>query len=461
MMSEYDIFLITAPSPNPGTLFAYEQISTPPLGLGYLATFLKSDNYLVKIIDMALRRNNMETILRFLENNSSRIVGISCTTETYNTAIRISSEIKSIYKDSIIILGGPHVSFEFEAALKNDSVDYIILNEGEISLKKLCDYLIRNIGALETLKGVAYKKNGIVICAEPEPFIKNLDLLPFPDRTLFEHIHDYKNPATLSTSRGCPGQCIFCAASVLSGGRYRMRSVQSVISEVEYLKFLGFHHIDFVDDTMTVSISRLNSFLDELISRNLKITWTCESRVDSMSKDILLKMKVAGLKGIQFGVESGNQDILDSIKKNITLKQVQDAFKWCNELSIYVYSNLIIGQPFDTIKTIEETIQLAEELMQLGAFVTISVCTPFPGTPIWNNTEIYGIEITESNLDYYNTHNPVLNTKHLSATEIGNIQYKVVKQLDKLKKRIKKDSAISADVQGIRIRNPLESSLEK
>ena len=435
-MSKLDVLLISTPSPDPSMRFTFEKQGMPPLGLCYIATILKEEGYSVKIIDLAIPDRNINDVISKIEEGNPRVIGISCATETYNTALRLSKIIKSIFNDCKIVFGGPHTSFEYEAALNQNSIDYVVINEGEIAFKNLCDYLIKSIGTISEVRGVAYKDNNIIMCTEPEPFIKDLDILPFPDRSLFDDIHKYANPSTLITSRGCPGKCIFCAASVLSGGRYRMRSAENIFAEFKYLKSLGFNHVDIVDDTMTVNITRLNQFLDMLISSNLGLTWYCESRVDIISKRLLLKMKEAGLIKIQFGVEAGNQKSLDAINKGITIDQIRNVFRWCKKLKIKTFTNFIIGNPSDNADDIKDTLNFAEELITLGADVNITVSTPFPGTPIWVDPAEFGLEIADSDLDHYNTFCPVVNTKNFSSEDIRNEYYEALRRIQKIKKEV-------------------------
>jgi len=190
MKKRLDVLLIAAPSPNPIMMYAMEIQGMPPLGLGYLATYLKTDNYTVKIVDLGLANTTIEAVLSVVTNEKPSVIGISCTTETYTVAVQVAKIIKNTHKECAVVLGGPHVSFEYKSALAHSSVDYVVLNEGENSFKKLCDYCVHGVGTLEKLKGIAYKRDGVVLCAEPEPFIADLDVLPFPDRNLFEKIND-------------------------------------------------------------------------------------------------------------------------------------------------------------------------------------------------------------------------------------------------------------------------------
>jgi radical SAM superfamily enzyme YgiQ (UPF0313 family) len=421
-----DLLLVASPSPNPMIYYSFDEQGTPPLGLGYLATVLEQENYIVKIIDMAVPKITVNSLIQLINSNNPKIVGFSCTTETYLITIRLAKIVKDINADIFIVVGGPHVSFEYENVLSNDVIDMVVINEGENSLKKICDYFLRGLGTIEGLKGVAYKKNGLVVCTEPEPFIHDLDTLPIPNRLLFNDLNSYPIASTISSSRGCPGKCIFCAAGALSGGRYRFRSAKSIVEEIEYLISLGFNRVSFIDDTMTANLDRLNQFIEMLLDNDLHISWYCESRVDHLDRDILVKMKAAGLSNIQFGVESGNQGILDSIKKNITIQQIHDIFKWCNELEISASTNLIIGQPADDYNTIQDTLKIAGEITELGGLVNFSICTPFPGTPIWQTPDDFEIEVVYHDLDKYNLFCPVFNTKHLTIVDIRNAYFNAV-----------------------------------
>lgn len=418
-MDKLDVLLINAPSPNPGEMLSHRLQGLPPLGLGYIATWLKQYNYKVKILDFYIRTVTIIKLKEILEEQHPILVGISTTTETYKSGIRIAGYIKSYDSSIVVFMGGYHVTFEYEAALKSGVVDFVVRNEGEITSKDICDYFIKQEGEFEKILGISYIKNGEVVSNPDRNFITNLDELPFPDRSLYD-IDKYTVPSSISTSRGCPGRCIFCAATALSGGRYRVRSAENVIKEFKYLKSLGYKHVQIIDDTMTADIRRLNKFLDVLLEEKLDMTWNCESRVDIVTKELLQKMKSAGCKIIQFGVEAGNQEMLDCLKKNITLQQIHNVFNWCSELGIGSASCLIIGQPFDTFESIKDTINIASELQSLGAQVVFSISTPFPGTYMYNHPDELGLEIINYDTDDYTTQSPVYRTKNLTEVDIQN-----------------------------------------
>lgn len=413
------VLLVNAPSPNPGAILSHRVQGLPPLGICYIASWLTMNGYPTEILDFYIRTVSLKDLEATIKKNQPRLIGISTTTETFKCGIRLARQIKKISQDIIIIMGGSHVTFEFSEALKSGVIDYVIRGEGEITAKELCDHCLRNQGNIEDIHGLSYIRDGVIVSNKDRGFIADLDTLPFPDRTLLD-ISKYSHPASISTSRGCPGRCIFCAASALSGGKYRMRSPSNVISEIEYLVGLGFQHIQIVDDTLTANAKRLNKILDMLIDRKIDVAWAAESRVDSVDEALLKKMHSAGCKSLQFGVEAGNQKMLDSLKKNITLEQVRKVFKLCSEIGISAASCLIIGQPYDTPETIMETVKIGLELQELGAQIVFSISTPYPGTYMYSHAQDLGLEIVDFDTDNYTTQSAVYNSKHLSAVEIQN-----------------------------------------
>lgn len=418
-MNNIDVLLVNSPSPNAGAILSHRIQGLPPLGLGYIATVLQQNGYLCKILDFYLKEVTLKNLMEVLEYGKPSVVGISTTTETYKNGIRLARIIKEFSDDITVVMGGPHVTFEYEAALNSGVVDVVTCGEGEITTLKLCNALIRNDGGVDDIAGIAYLKNGQTVRNRNCELIKDLDSLPFVDRTLFD-MEKYSVPSSISTSRGCPGQCIFCAASALSGGRYRMRSPENIVAEFEYLKSLGFRKVQIIDDTMTASVQRLHAILDLLLEKDLGMIWACESRVDVVTKELLEKMHRAGCRSLQFGVEAGNQKMLDCLKKNITLEQIRNAFKWCSEIGINSASCLIIGQPFDTGDTIRQTVELGVELQKLGAQIVFSISTPYPGTYMYNHPDEFGLEIVDIDTDDYTTQHAVYNTRHMTSAEIQN-----------------------------------------
>lgn len=424
--SELDVLLVMAPSPQPGLSLGSKIQGMPPLGLGYLATNLSKHGYRCRILDFNVEYITADTLKDVLSNQKPKVVGISTTTETFKMGLRIAGIAKEVLQNIKIFMGGYHVTFEPEDALVCEAVDYVTRGEGEKTVLSLCNLLIRGKGNISTIAGISYRKEGKMVSNPDVEFIQNLDELPFPDRTLFD-LNAYPHKGNCSTSRGCPGRCIFCAASGLSGGKYRMRSAKSIVEEFKYLKSLGVMHVDIVDDTMTASVKRLREFIMLLKEADLGMTWYCESRVDVMSKELLQEMKAAGLKNIQFGVEAGSQKMLDCLKKNIKIEQIRNVFLWCRELEIETSTCLIIGQPYDTHETIQDTIEMGKYIKSLGAHVMFTVSTPFPGTYMWNNASDLRMKIENKDLNHYSTFEPVYSTPELTSREIRNYYFDAVR----------------------------------
>ncbi len=428
MSKNLDIVLVNAPSPHPGSVISHRIQGITPLGIGYIAEWLKSKGFKVTILDFYIDEVTILDLYKIISELSPRIVAISTTTETYNTGIRIASACKKYKEDLIVFMGGCHVTFQYEDALKTGLVDVIIRHEGEYVVENLCNYYINDAGTLKDIKGICYLEEGTVVKNIREKFIEDLDSLPIIDRKMY-NLPKYAIPGAISTSRGCPGNCIFCAASALAGGKYRTRSADSIIEEFKYLKSLGMSYVQIVDDTMTADLVRLYDFLNKMSKLKLGMTWGCESRVDVMSKDLLKLMKECGCISLQFGVEAGSQTMLDCLKKNVTIEQIRNVFLWAREVEIKTGTCLMIGQPYDTIESIRDTITFAQELQSYGAKVVFSVTTPFPGTYLYKNPEKIGIRIMESNFDNYNTFTPVCDTKSFNRGDIQKLYFDAILEL--------------------------------
>lgn len=419
MKKKLDVLLINSPSPNPGAIISHRMFGFPPLGIGYIATVLNTYGYNSKILDFLINTVSLRDLKKYFEEYSIKIVGISTTTETYKTGVKIAQIVKTISPDTSVVMGGSHVTFEYNNEGSYKYVDYIIRGEGERTFLELCNLIIKGKGNIEDIDGIVFLDGNTIRVNKDREFIDNLDSLPFPDRSLYQ-MNEYYYPATISTSRGCPGKCIFCAASALSGGKYRVRSAENVVDEVKYLRHLGYKEIQFIDDTMTADVRRLNKIIDLILESNLDIRWWAESRVDIINKELLLKMYASGCRTLQFGVEAGNQQMLDCLKKNITLNQVRRVFNWCIEIGIEPVSCLIIGQPYDNENTIKDTIDIGRELSKLGARIFFSISTPYPGTYMYNHSSELGIKILNMDTDVYTTQTAVYDSKYLTAREIQN-----------------------------------------
>lgn len=350
-----------------------------------------------------------------------------------STPISYLTNIKFIFSGIIPSAKRLKEIFETEKEIYNQKIPVSVLKEDSIIELKGVSYsfadkkLIDDMGDLTEIQGITYRASGQLIHNNDRTLIENLDSLPFPVRSRIRA----NKTVGIQTSRGCPGQCIFCCAAKLSGGRYRMRSAENVVSEIEEIYNRGGRKIFFQDDTVTVHIRRLRKIMSMLIEKKLDLVWMAESRVDVISKDsaILKEMKESGCIALQFGVESGSQEILDKLKKNITINQIYTSVRAAIDVGINVMCTFLIGHPFDTPKTILETFEFAKTLIDLGATTALSIVCPYPGTAIREEKEKYKVKIYPTDFKDYNTLTPIMDIECMERKEIKRYFYSLGKQL--------------------------------
>jgi len=360
----------------------------PPLGIAYVAATLEKTGNKVEVIDAAALKLNADETVKKVIDSGFEFVGITVMTPTISSAMEVTRKIKEKNKSIFVFMGGAHVTALPEKTLKLfPEIDAIVIGEGEITTPILVEKM-KNKESLKDVLGIAYRKNGKIIVNPPRSIIKNLDDLPLPAYHLLP-INKYRPYPphgkelpymAIMTSRGCPFRCTFCSKPV-HGKLYRAKSPKAIIEELKYIKEkYKIKEILFYDDSFTLDRQRIIELCDEMIKNRINIPWSCETRVNLVDKELLSKMKDAGCYIISYGVESGNQEILNRIKKDITLEQVRNAFKLTREAGISIVSYFMLGCPGDTEQTMKQTIEFAKELD--ANFAQFSICTPFPGTEI-------------------------------------------------------------------------------
>jgi anaerobic magnesium-protoporphyrin IX monomethyl ester cyclase len=391
----------------------------PPLGILYLASVLESRGVPVHVVDMQTERNPKERIRTLLE--SCEFVGITGTTPAYKKGAELAGFVKSVNSDIPVVMGGPHVTFTPEETLREGNVDIVVRREGEVTILDLYDYFAHQKGTLNQIKGISFLADGNCVSTPDRPFIEDLDALPFPARHLV-NISAYIYSGNIITGRGCPYKCQFCACGPLSGYRYRTRTVDNVIAEIQQLyETMGISTLFFSDDTFTANRDRLLSLCRRLSNLEVPPRWICTTRVNTIDVEMLKEMKKAGCFKIQYGVESGSDRVLKNIQKQITVKMVEKIVKRTLEEGISVVCSFVIGHPDDDVESIQETFKFAEALSQLGdCRYEMGVATPFPGTALYEQTEELGIEILSRDWDRYDLIDPVIHTKNLDPHQLRN-----------------------------------------
>ena len=372
---------------------------SPPLGLAYLAGVLENHDVEIEILDSPVTKMTLSQTVRSIISADPQVVGVTATTPTMINASRLLQEVKRSRPEVTTILGGAHVSaVPIETLREFPWIDLGVVGEGESTILEIMQNQKRGKRDLSRIKGIAYRDANKVCLTPPRPLIEDLDSIPFPARYLLPPLSSYsfvvgsykESPTTtMISSRGCPYGCLFCDKSVM-GRTYRTRSARNVVDEMEILiDDYGIKEIKFWDDLFTLDSDRVIKICREIKNRHLEISWSCDARVDAVSEEILREMKSAGCWLIDFGLESGNQAILDGIGKGITLEQSKKAVQLAKKHGLSVRGYFILGLPNENLDTIEDTIRFSRSLgLDLAQF---SLATPFPGTRLFEEAQNEGL----------------------------------------------------------------------
>ncbi|MGB9637232.1 MAG: B12-binding domain-containing radical SAM protein, partial [Microgenomates group bacterium] len=365
----------------------------PPLGLGYLASFLRVKNHKVAIFDGTLKNAAVDDFVKEVKDFNPGLVGISVLTRGHNQAKKIIKEIKKNFPKLPVVIGGTQVTAAPLQVMSDLKADFAVIGEGEITFSELVSALQSDYkNNFSKIDGLVYWKNGRPKVNPRRELLKDLDEIPFPAWDLMPparyRIVPILEPAKafpvapILTSRGCPYNCSFCASNVTWGRRIRFRSPENVIEEIKLLKEkYGVREIHFSDDNFTMDIERAEKICDLLIKEKIGLPWQCPNgvRIDRLTLPLLKKMKASGCYAVGLGIESGDQGILNMNQKNLDLKIVPTVLRNLQKVGIESYGFFILGLPGDTRKTIKKTIDFALE----NPFdrVWFNLFTPYPGSP--------------------------------------------------------------------------------
>ena len=368
-----------------------KHVMLPPLGLLYLGAVLENDGHTAEILDYSVKNITKEQLKNYLLSSDS--VGMSIQTIDFKPPNNILKMIKDLDSNIPLIIGGPHCTFLQKQSLHDIPLaDISVAGEGENVILDLVKYL-QGKKNLSDIHGVFYRKNGSINSGKPLKIIKDLDLIPFPARHLVykyeygnsPHGYQLKGKVTsLISSRGCPCHCRFCTryANIIKGWGFRQRSADNVIQEFSEIDKM-YDSVNVVDDNFLADKRRAHEIFDGLIKLDKKFEMVIHgARVDSADKELYKKMKRAGVKYLYFGIESGNQDVLDYYQKNITLSQVRNAVKLSRKMNFVTMGSFIFGAPMETDEHIENTIDFTCSLpLDFANFVPLKY---IKGSQIWN-----------------------------------------------------------------------------
>jgi len=401
----------------------------PPNNLGYIASILKNLGKEVVIRDYPVEKDM--DFIKDLKYYDFDLILMSITTGTIEDDLKFFKTAKNLNKNIITVAEGAHFITAPIESFKRDIfkyLDFAFFGESEYIIKEFLNNYENNI-SLSEVKGLIYKDNGEWIKNEKPPFIENLDYLPFPARDLMRN-DLYINPdtdkpmATIQASRGCPGNCIYCLAPIVSGKNLRKRSPENIVDEIE--ECINKYKIDnffLRADTFTIDKEWVIKISKEIIKRNLNIKWVANSRVKPIDEEMLIWMKKSGCYLIAFGLESGSDKSLKLMKKGVTIEDNINAVKLAKKLGFKVYSFFIIGFPWEDRQDILRTIEFSKKLP--SDFVEFHIATPYYGTELYDimKKENLIFEDLEGH-NYFS--NPLGGTKYLTREDIINLRKKAL-----------------------------------
>ncbi|MDO8490030.1 MAG: radical SAM protein [bacterium] len=368
-----------------------------PLGLAYIAAALARAGHEVKTVDASLHDLSIEETAQQLLANDPHIVGLTFTTPLYHQAVAIMERIKQLSPKTVVVVGGPHVTYLPRATLETSKADFVCIGEGEVSMPAIVDCVLGG-GDPSGIVGIAYdwesyqgqtqsRRNKVGEDRDKFAPPVNLNAVPIPARELFEYSEYYdlsrskKGPQTGAMfSRGCPGKCSFCdAANTI----VRWRDIENVINELRIVESLGIPNLFVMDDTFTVQRKRVLALSKGIVESGVKLNISVQLRLDQTDPEICDAMFASGVRYVHPGIESGNEDIIKAIGKGPreSKHHMREKVRLLQQYPWTVRCSYVFGMPGETEDQMLETIAFAAELnADENAF---SILVPYPGSPLW------------------------------------------------------------------------------
>ena len=372
--------------------------SVPPFALVQLATVLEQDGQEVLFIDAQAEQKGQQEIAALARG----VDLVACTTSTMS--FREDADyllgLKEANPGLRTLVMGSHPTFMPRYALAHQGIDFIVRHEPEYVVRDLCRALSGD-GNWQELQGLGYRDQaGEPVINPPYPFIEDLDQLPWPDTDFLAPDIHYFNPIvrrlpymTATTSRGCPGKCTFCTAPYFDGKRVRFQSADYVMGLFSYYLSKGFREIYFRDDTFFVHKKRDHEIFHRILDQGLDVTWIANARVSHIDPETMELAHRAGCHTIKFGIESGDQAILDGMRKGYKVERAIEIFDAANRIGVGTHAHVMLGNPGDTLDSIKRTVDFVKRLNPTTA--TFGICTPYPGTPLFEQVAAKHPEILD------------------------------------------------------------------
>lgn len=360
----------------------------PPLGVYQLAANIKQAGFSVKVLDASIKGLSLRETVDEILAEKPGLIGISALTPHLHSMTELIRALESTPYKGKIIAGGPHFNNTKDEYMGAVSLDYAMYSEGDVAFVDFCKAFFAG-GDYAKVPNLIYRADGEIVTNPVGAVVDDLDALPFPylgagRPSDYELVYGrYDRAHSVMTSRGCPYLCTFCDVFSVWGRKVRQRTAENVVDELEYNRdHFNVREVFFKDSTFTLNYNWTNSFLEEMERRRPGILWHCNTRVDRVNRDMLKRMKATGCRGVYYGVESGNQEILDSLKKKIKIPDVERVFKETDELGIQANAYFMVGNPGETLETAQDSLDLALRLK--ATLVGVGPAIAYPGTESYN-----------------------------------------------------------------------------
>ena len=354
----------------------------PPLTLCYVASIIEEAGHEVDLIDVNALRLSVEEVAERIRRFHADLLGFTVTTYMFHNALRWIRVYKNILQKPVLV-GGAQLGLYPKEILTHPEIDYALIGEAETNLPAFLSAWDRKKD-LEQVPGICFRRNGSVIVRDPSTVPREIDTIPFPARhhlpneRYYSFISRRSNFTTMITTRGCPFHCIFCAQQA----KLRVRSAGNVLDEMtEIYERCAIREIDIFDTNFTMNKKRAVEISHGMNDREFHMEWTARTRCDLVDRPLLQAMARAGCRLIMYGIESGDENILRNLKKEIALEQIREVIRWTHEAKIRSLGFFMIGSPGETRETVMRTLQLAKEL-DLD-HIQVTKTTPFSGTELY------------------------------------------------------------------------------
>lgn len=395
----------------------------PPTDLMYLASIAENCGFEAIIRDYS-QGGDFEADLKEIQPN---YLVANIATPTFKSDMMAVQHAKEIVPSiCTIVKGAPFLTYNTNTIYENPFIDYVIIGEAELTLKDILDGVPDN-----EILGICYRENFQPVKTEKRPFNENLDALPFParhlvDNSIYRRPDNGKVQAVIKVARGCPFHCFFCLATPVSGAKVRTRSPENIVAELkECVEKYNIKNFLFWSDIFNFNREWTLELCQKIIESGLKITWSSNTRADTMDEEMARMMYKSGCRLVSIGVESGSQKMLDNIGKKITLDDIRNTVKILKKNKIKIYNYFVIGLPWETEETVEETIKFAIELD--SNFISFYTATPLPGTKYFAYAMMN--KLVEGNLDFRSAYyEPVVRSEYLSKERIFELHKQAVKR---------------------------------